>query len=141
MIMIHNGAMPEIKMIDVFDKLVRFMEIPDHDSHPPSGNKKDLFFFRNLLIAFLDHNQKKPPDEKQIRNVEILIHSLDGKRKLSFENFFDEDHRKVNEEVISLLAHIDIGKFLVSPSVWMGVVVCGLFVTAAIYVRRYRDES
>jgi ABC-2 type transport system permease protein len=62
-------------------------------------------------------------------------------REMNFEHFFDEDRRKVNEEVISLLAHIDIGKFLVSPSVWMGVVVCGLFVTAAIYVRRYRDES
>ena len=31
--------------------------------------------------------------------------------------------------------------FLLSPSVWAGIVVCGLFVTAAIYVRRYRDES
>jgi ABC-2 type transport system permease protein len=62
-------------------------------------------------------------------------------REMNFEHFFDEDRRKVNEEVISLLAHIDIGKFLVSPSVWMGVVVCGLFVTVAIYVRRYRDES
>ena len=36
---------------------------------------------------------------------------------------------------------IDIGKFLTSPAMWAGVVVCGLFVTAAIYVRRYRDES
>jgi ABC-2 type transport system permease protein len=62
-------------------------------------------------------------------------------REMNFEHFFDEDHMKVNEELISLLAHIDIGRFLVSPSVWIGVVVCGLFVTAAIYVRRYRDES
>jgi ABC-2 type transport system permease protein len=62
-------------------------------------------------------------------------------REMNIDHFFDEDRMKVNEEVISLLAHIDIGKFLVSPSVWAGVVVCGLFVTAAIYVRRYRDES
>jgi len=57
------------------------------------------------------------------------------------EHFFDEDRMRVNEEVVSLLTHIDIGKFLLSPSVWAGVVVCGLFAAAAIYVRRYRDET
>lgn len=62
-------------------------------------------------------------------------------REMDIERFFDEDRMKVNEEVISLLAHIDVGGFLLSPSVWVGVVVCGLFATAAIYVRRYRDES
>jgi ABC-2 type transport system permease protein len=61
--------------------------------------------------------------------------------EMDIERFFDEERMKVNEEIVSLLAHIDIGKFLVSPSVWAGVVVCGLFATAAIYVRRYRDES
>jgi len=60
---------------------------------------------------------------------------------MDFERFFDEERMKVNEELVSLLAHIDIGKFLLSPSVWAGIVVCGLFATAAIYVRRYRDES
>ncbi|MGW8369123.1 MAG: hypothetical protein ACWGPN_10645 [Gammaproteobacteria bacterium] len=64
-----------------------------------------------------------------------LFHEMD------IERFFDEDRMQVNEEVVSLLAHIDIGKFLVSPSVWLGVVVCGILATAAIYVRRYRDES
>jgi ABC-2 type transport system ATP-binding protein len=62
-------------------------------------------------------------------------------REMDFERFFDEDRMKVNEEVVSLLAHIDIGQFLVSPSVWAGLVVCGLLATAAVYVRRYRDES
>ncbi len=62
-------------------------------------------------------------------------------REMDLERFFDEERMKVNEEVVSLLAHIDVGKFLLSPSVWAGVVVCGLFATAAIYVRRYRDES
>jgi len=32
-------------------------------------------------------------------------------------------------------------RFLTSPTMWGGVIVCALFVTAAIYVRRYRDES
>ena len=62
-------------------------------------------------------------------------------REMDIERFFDEERMKVNEEVVSLLAHIDIVRFLSSPSVWMGVVVCGLFAMAAIYVRRYRDES
>ena len=62
-------------------------------------------------------------------------------REMDIEGFFDEERMRVNEELVSLLAHIDIGKFLLNPSVWAGVVVCGLFATAAIYVRRYRDES
>lgn len=64
-----------------------------------------------------------------------LFHDMD------IERFFDEERMRVNEEVVSLLAHIDLGRFLLSPSVWLGVVVCGIFATAAIYVRRYRDES
>ena len=62
-------------------------------------------------------------------------------RGMNMEEFFDEDRMRVNEEVASLLAHLDIAQFLTSPSMWTGLVVCGLFVTAAIYVRRYRDES
>ena len=62
-------------------------------------------------------------------------------RGMDIEEFFDEDHMQVNEELISLLAHLDIVQFLASPSLWAGIIVCGLFTTAAIYVRRYRDES
>ena len=42
---------------------------------------------------------------------------------------------------ISLVSMLDVGRFLASPGLWVGLVVCGLFVTAAIYVRRFRDES
>ena len=62
-------------------------------------------------------------------------------RDMDLESFFDEDRLRVNEEAVSLLAHLDIVQFLLSPAVWTGIVVCGLFATAAIYVRRYRDES
>ena len=62
-------------------------------------------------------------------------------RGMDMEAFFDEDRMQVNEELIRLLAHLDIAQFLTSPSLWAGVVVCGLLTTAAIYVRRYRDES
>lgn len=40
-----------------------------------------------------------------------------------------------------LLARLDIAGFLTSPGLWIGLIVCGLFTTAAIYVRRYRDDS
>jgi ABC-2 type transport system permease protein len=56
---------------------------------------------------------------------------------------FDSDDLQtvVTEDGLSLLSLLDLPKFLGSGEVWAGLVVCGLFVTAAIYVRRYRDES
>jgi ABC-2 type transport system permease protein len=55
---------------------------------------------------------------------------------------FDEDDiHSLLEQDISLVSMLDPGKFATSTEVWGGLVVCGLFVTAAIYVRRYRDES
>jgi len=57
------------------------------------------------------------------------------------ERFEDDNLQSAFADEISLLAMLDIPRFLASPQVWGGVVVCGLFVTAAIYVRRYRDES
>lgn len=55
---------------------------------------------------------------------------------------FDEDSlRDMTADSVSLLAIVDIFKFISHPGFWIGLVVCGLFTTAAIYVRRYRDES
>lgn len=61
--------------------------------------------------------------------------------EMDLERFFDEGHPQVSEEMISLLAHIDLGRFFASVDLWLGIIVCGLLTTAAIYVRRYRDES
>ena len=57
------------------------------------------------------------------------------------ERFDDDNLHEMLAENISLLSILDLSKFLTSGEVWAGLVVCGLFVTAAIYVRRYRDES
>ena len=57
------------------------------------------------------------------------------------ETFFDHEKLEVTADSVSLLAQLDIGAFLLSPSLWAGLVVCGLLTTAAIYVRRYRDDS
>ena len=54
---------------------------------------------------------------------------------------FDDNHPRLSEETISLLSVIDFGKFVTDINTWIGIVVCGLLTTAAIYVRRYRDES
>lgn len=58
-----------------------------------------------------------------------------------FRFFDDHKFRSAVEEGVSLLALLDPGKFVISLDLWLGLVVCGLFMTAAIYVRRYRDDS
>ena len=65
---------------------------------------------------------------------------------IDMERFFDEESPmhgagSIPEEMVSLLSHLDPGKFVASIDTWVGIVVCGLLTTAAIYVRRYRDES
>lgn len=42
---------------------------------------------------------------------------------------------------VSLLSLLDLSRFFSSPSLWAGLIVCGLLTAAAIYVRRYRDDS
>ncbi len=41
----------------------------------------------------------------------------------------------------NMLESLDLGAFLMSVELWVGLIVCGLFTTAAIYVRRYSDDS
>ena len=53
----------------------------------------------------------------------------------------DHNFTELREENVSMLAALDMGRFFSSPSVWAGIIVCGLLVTAAIYVRRFKDES
>jgi len=65
-----------------------------------------------------------------------LFGSVDFKYVLNEEMF-----RTAGEKGVSLLSVIDFGRFISSPGLWGGLVVCGLLTTAAIYVRRYRDES
>ncbi len=55
--------------------------------------------------------------------------------------FEEESVFELAREGISVLSLLDLGRFLASPAVWLGVIVCALFCVAAIYVRRYRDES
>lgn len=52
-----------------------------------------------------------------------------------------ESLRMAAENGISLVSMLDVGRFVTSPGLWLGLTVCGLFVTAAMYVRRFRDDS
>ena len=66
--------------------------------------------------------------EPPLSNIDFAAMSRDGVLPLEAES-------------ISLLSVIDLGKFASSPSLWAGIVVCGLLTFGAIYVRRYRDDS
>lgn len=48
-------------------------------------------------------------------------------------------HVELRQEMASLVATLDVAQFIASPSLWLGLIVCGLFTAAAVYVRRYRD--
>jgi ABC-2 type transport system permease protein len=66
----------------------------------------------------------------------IPIHS-----GFEIEEFFDDDNFELNDQMVSVLGQIDLGRFLTSPSMWAGVLICGLLSFGAVYVRRFRDES
>ena len=63
-------------------------------------------------------------------------------RDHDFDSLFSRGSlAEVAQDGISLVSMLDVGRFLASPGLWVGLVVCGLFVTAAIYVRRFRGDS
>ena len=74
-----------------------------------------------------------------VRSVKMpLFTGLDNMELLFQEG---ADFAMLDDASLSLLSLMDLGRFLGSPGFWLGIVVCGLFTTAAIYVRRYRDDS
>ena len=52
-----------------------------------------------------------------------------------------EDLAALAEAELSVFSLLDLGNFLASPELWLGIAVCGIFSAAAIYLRRYRDDS
>lgn len=74
-----------------------------------------------------------------VRSVKLpLFIDLHTMKRLFEEG---EDFAMVADAKLSLLGLMDIGGFLLNPGLWLGLVVCGLLTAAAIYVRRYRDDS
>lgn len=60
---------------------------------------------------------------------------------ISKAGFDEDDLQSMLSENLSLVSWLDYGNFLSSPAVWVGLIICGLFATGAIYMRRYRDDS
>jgi ABC-2 type transport system permease protein len=100
-----------------------------------------------LLMAFLPL-MLVPTLEYWVLRTHLIWDAIQGRfdqlplfKGIDIETLFNEKEFVANADAVSLLAYIDVGKFVASPQMWAGLIVCGLFVTAAIYVRRYRDES
>jgi ABC-2 type transport system permease protein len=89
--------------------------------------EKLLFGSTVFVEAFFERSVKMPLFQG-LDNMELLFQEGDN-----FEKFTDAK--------LSLFSLMDLGGFLTNSGLWLGIVVCGLFTTAAIYVRRYRDES
>ncbi len=74
-----------------------------------------------------------------VRSIKMpLFKDLETMERLFEEG---EDFAMVGDAELSLLSLMDLGGFLSHPGLWLGLIVCGLFTAAAIYVRRYRDDS
>ena len=80
--------------------------------------------------------------ETLMNQVWLRVPQIPIYQSINVDGIFDEEMFKiVGDEGISLIALLDVGKFMTSPSMRGGIFVCGLFTTAAIFVRRYRGES
>lgn len=55
--------------------------------------------------------------------------------------FYEGQGPALGDGLVRLLPLLDLRHFLGSPALWLGLTVCGLLTFAAIYVRRYRDDS
>ena len=106
--------------------------------------KRSPLLFATLPIIVL------PMLEKSILKSSLLADALFVRTAnmpiyygdVGFDSLFSKETlMTASEHGISLVAMLDVGGFLTSSGLWLGLVVCGLFTTAAIYVRRFRDES
>ena len=87
--------------------------------------ERNIFGSTYLFDAIFVRNLRNP-----------IFREFDGLRLLN-----DQSFAEAAKEGISLVSLLDVGGFLSSPGLWSGLVVCGLFTTAAMYVRRFRGES
>jgi len=74
-----------------------------------------------------------------VRSIKMpLFIDLETMKRLFEEG---DDFASLGDAQLSLLGLMDFSGFLATPGLWLGLVVCGLFIAAAIYVRRYRADS
>jgi len=73
------------------------------------------------------------------RSVQMPLFAGIDNMELLFQE--GEDFANLAGTKLDLLSLMDLGSFIGDPQLWIGIVVCGIFSAAAIYVRRFRDES
>ena len=66
---------------------------------------------------------------------------FDGMKRMSHSSFDEHDLQNMLTENLSLVSWLDYGAFFSSIEVWAGIVVFAIFVSGAIYLRRYRDDA
>ncbi len=74
-----------------------------------------------------------------VRSIKMPLFIDPGTMKRLFEE--GDGFALLADAQLSLLGLMDLSGFLTNPGLWLGLIVCGLFTAAAIYVRRYRDDS
>lgn len=72
-----------------------------------------------------------------VRTVEPIRDAAEA-AKATFEI---SDNLHVSSFIADPWQAIQFGSFLAKPDLWAGLVVSAIFITGAVYVRRYRDES
>lgn len=73
------------------------------------------------------------------RSVQMPLFAGLDNMELLFQQ--GEDFANLGNAKLSLISLMDLPGFMMNLQLWIGLVVCGIFSAAAIYVRRYRDES
>jgi len=73
------------------------------------------------------------------RSVQMPLFAGIDNMELLFQE--GEDFANLAGAKLSLVSLMDLGGFVVNPQLWIGIVVCGIFSAAAVYVRRFRDDS
>ena len=71
------------------------------------------------------------------RTVEPVIEAAEA-AKASFQI---SEHLRISSLIADPWKAIEFGSFFAKPDLWAGLIVSAVFITAAVYVRRYRDES
>ena len=74
-----------------------------------------------------------------VRTAKVPLFSGDVADRVALAH--NHDFELTSDGAVSMLSIIDLPRFLSDPGLWIGIAVGGLFVAAAVYVRRYRDDS
>jgi ABC-2 type transport system permease protein len=104
--------------------------------------KRSPFMIAFLPIIVLPMIEKLLP-----LKTDLLLHALFVRTfepplfNVDISVIQEEGIMPLDPESVSLLATLDLGGFLSDPSLYAGIIVCGILTVGAIYVRRYRDDS